>query len=273
MITSVEVRTNQGGLLQLPLQDPDGGYLVKSIDGLDPVKANIVSSSFASRDGEQYQSSKREKRNILLKLGYEPDYASQSVRTLRNALYGFFMPKSEVSLRFIDSDVPYVDISGRVETFDSPLFAKDPEATISLLCMNPDFYDPTVITFEGDTVANTDEELIDYEGTVNTGAIFELLVDREVNDFTIYHRPPDNSLRSLVFAYPLITDDIVRINSVPGQKAVTLIRGGNETSILYGVSPTSSWLTLEPGENHLRVYTEGDPIPYTIAYTNKFGGL
>ena len=260
--------------MQLPLQDPDGGYLVKDIDGLDPVKANIVSSSFASRDGEQYQSSKREKRNILLKLGYEPDYASTSVKALRNALYQFFMPKSEVSLRFIDSDNPYVDISGRVETFDSPLFAKNPEGTISILCMNPDFVDPTVILFEGDTVSNTDEEVINYEGTVNTGVIFKLLVDRaDVDNFTIYHRPPDNSLRSLVFAYPLADEDVVTINTVPGSKSAILTRSGADSSVLYGISPTSNWITLEPGINNIRVYAEGAPIPFTIEYTNKFGGL
>src|SRR5215216_4960528 len=142
MLETLEVRNAQGALLSLPLQDVSDGFVVADILGLEPVDAVLVSSSFANMDGEQYHSSRREKRNILLKIELKPDFVVDSVRDLRNRLYEFFMPKTEVQLRFILDDVS-VNIMGRIEKFTCPLFARDPEANISLLCFNSDFVDLT----------------------------------------------------------------------------------------------------------------------------------
>jgi hypothetical protein len=57
MLTGVEVRTIQDNLLALSLDDPSSGFIIEEIEGLDPVKASVVSSSFATMDGEQYQFS------------------------------------------------------------------------------------------------------------------------------------------------------------------------------------------------------------------------
>src|SRR5687768_8673183 len=97
MLNKVEARTDLGAMLSLPFDDISSGYLVQSIEGLDPVPANIVSTSFARLDGEQYQSSRREKRNPILRLGLEPDYTTQTVRELRNNLYRWFMPGKNVN--------------------------------------------------------------------------------------------------------------------------------------------------------------------------------
>ncbi len=99
MLVSLEVITRQFQSLLLPLNEVLNGFAVESIEGLEPVKATLVSSSFAQIDGAQYHSSRREPRNIKLKMGLEPDYVTDSVRDLRHRLYGFLMPKSEVTLR------------------------------------------------------------------------------------------------------------------------------------------------------------------------------
>lgn len=276
MLDKVEVLTEQGVLLTLPLQDISQGYSVQDIDGLDPVKATIVSSTFGQMDGEQYQSSRREKRNIILTLGYEPDYIMGTVQDLRKKLYSFFMPKSRVLLRFFQTGEPVVQIYGRVESFNSPKFAKEPTAVISMLCFDPDFYNPTPVVLSGNTTSSTVETTHAYPGSVETGILFRLMVNRnDLTEFTIYHRPPDDSLRSLDFATatPLQTGDVVSISTIPGNKFVTLTRGGVDTSFLFGVSPQSDWISFFPGNNKLRVYAEGAGIPYEIEYTTKFGGL
>lgn len=273
MLTNVQITTDQGAVLMLPLQDPSEGYLVKDIDGLDPVKANMVSSSFANLDGEQYQSSRREPRNIIFKLGLNPDYTTGSVRELRKRLYGFFMPKTRVHMRFFAEGEDPVDIYGRIETFDAPLFTREPEATISLICHQPDFYSPDPIVIAGNTVANTTEFLIDYEGDIETGIKFKLSPNRSLSEFTIYHRPADNTLRMLEFDAPLSAGDVLDISTISRAKGATLTRAGAGTPILYGVSPFANWINLYPGPNYLRVYAAGAAIPYTIEYNNKFGGL
>ena len=275
MLTKVEVLTEQGVLLTLPLQDISQGYSVQDIDGLDPVKATLVSSAFAQMDGEQYQASRREKRNIILTLGYEPDYAVGTVQDLRKKLYSFFMPKQRVLLRFFQTGEPVLQIYGRVESLVSPKFAKEPTAVISLLCFDPDFYNPTPVVLPGNTTSSTVEQTHVYPGSVESGMIFRLFVNRDVTEVTIYHRPPDDSLRQLDFsvATPLVAGDILEISTIPGKKYATLTRGGVDTSLLFGISPQSNWISFFPGTNKFRIYAEGVGIPYQIEYTSKYGGL
>lgn len=273
MLTQVEVRTTLGKLLVLPMDDISGGYVIEDILGLDPVKATLVSSSFANLDGAKYQSSRRETRNILLKLGLEPNYITKSVRDLRIHLYSFFIPKTQISLRFYMSDDLVVDIIGIVETCETALFTKEPKVNISIMCFDPDFVELDPIVVAGDTVADLDEFNIEYGGSVETGIQFVLNVDRALSEFTIYHRPADNILRTFDFSASLEADDILTINSVVGEKYITLSRLSTLTSLLYGKSPQSNWIELMPGDNHFRVYAVGVPIPFTITYTPRHGGL
>lgn len=273
MLTTVEVRNSQGDLLSLPLEDATAGFIVADIQGLDPVKATLVSSSFAQLDGTQYQSSRREARNIVIRLELDPDYITTSVRDLRNRLYDFFMPKAEVNLRFIMSDDLSVDIMGRVETCESPLFTQNPDIHISVMCFKPDFIDLVPVELSGETTATSTETMVPYEGTVEAGIQFVLNVDRTLTEFTFYHRPPDGSLRTLDFAAPLEDGDVLTISTVPGAKGATLTRDGTDSPILYGISPQSNWIAFSRGENHIRVYAEGDEIPFDIVYTPRYGGL
>lgn len=273
MLTKVEVRTPTGMMLSLPLDDVSEGFVVEDITGLDPVKATLVSSSFATMDGSQFHSSRREPRNILLTIGLEPDYATSSVQALRMILYDYFMTKQTVGLRFFLDSGLTVEISGVVETFDAQLFVKEPRVVISVMCYDPDFLALTPVVVAGNTVSTSTEFLIDYPGTVETGIVFELNVDRVLEAFTIYHRPPDNVVRSLDFSADMVADDVITINTIPGSKAVTLLRTATLSSVLYGMTPQSNWVSLEKGENYLRVYAVGAAIPFTIEYLPRYGGL
>jgi hypothetical protein len=273
VLTSLEVRNVGGDLLTLPLGDDSSGFIIQDIEGLEPVKATLVSSSFANMDGAQYHTSRREPRNLKLKFEIEPDYILDSVAELRKQLYNFFMPKTRPNLRFVDSGGLVVGINGRVESFDSPLFTKDPTADISLMCYDPDFVDIDSTLISGSTTSGTDETLIEYDGTVETGFVFSLHVDRALTDFTIYHRPPDDVVRTLDFTGTLGAGDELVVSTIAGSKGATLISGSTETSVLYGVSPQSNWIELQPGANYIRVYATGAAIPFDIEYNTRYGGL
>jgi hypothetical protein len=287
LLNAVKVTNAQGSVLDLQLDDPSGGFVVKNIEGLGPVKATLVSTSFANLDGGQYHSARREPRNIVLTLGLAPDYAVESVQDLRDRLYAYFMPKSVATMDFnlfdqftqnISKQIKDLSIECRVESCTPSIFTKDPAMDISVMCYDPDFVDPTLVSLAGSTVTDLTETIVSYDGTVDTGVIFRLDVDRDLTDFTIYHRPPDGSLVTIDFSYPLLAGDVVEISSVRGSKYATLTRAGVESSVLYAISPQSGWLTLQSGENRIRVYatdtaTPYRPIPYTIEYTSKYGGL
>lgn len=282
LLSAVDVTNSRGSVLSLPLEDPSAGFVVRNIDGLEPVKATLVSSSFANLDGEQYHSSRREARDIKLTLGLEPDYATMSVKDLRDQLYSFFMPKTPATLTFKMFDKFTVDlfkqwlnvnIEGRIEDFVGPLFVQDPTIDISLRCFNPDFVDPTVVEFDGMTVSGLTESILTYDGNVDTGVVFSISPDRALTEFTIYLRSADQVLRTVYISYPLLAGDVLEISSVVGSKYVQLTRGGVQSSVLWAQSPQSAWVELQPGDNNIRVYASGAPIPYSIVYTNKYGGL
>lgn len=274
MLYKVEIQNSQGTLLVLPFGDFSSGYLVKPIDGLDPVPANVVSTSFANIDGEQHQSSRREKRQITLKLGLKMG-AAGTVSALRARLMGFLMPKAKVRLTFYRDDGPDVDIYGVVETFSCPQFVKEPEATIRILCHRPDFIVPDIYESSSYTTSGTDENVVMYddEGAVETGFEFRMMVNRPISQFTISQRSSEETLNRMIFAEPLLAGDVLTISTVAGDKHATLTRANSDQSVLYAISPDSSWLNLFPGPNYIRVYAEGAAIPYTITYTSKIGGL
>lgn len=273
MLQGIEVENNQGTVLPMSLTNPENGYVIKDIEGLDPVAAQIVSASFANTDGEQFQSSRRGKRNLIVKLDLRYEYAGLSVGQLRAGLYGYFMPKMEVLLRFKDDLIGVVEIRGTVESFTAPLFAKEPEATISILCFDSDFKDPTPDLITGTTNSNYAETRFRYAGTVETGVILRLLPNRPLSEVTLFHRTPDNVNSSLPYVGPLLAGDQLIINTSPGQKGGKLIRTSTERSVLYGISPFAHWITLKPGDNYIRVHAEGAAIPFTLEFTNRYGGL
>lgn len=282
LLKKLSVTNRRGDTLDLPLSDISAGFIVKELEGLGPVKATLVSSSFANMDGEQYHSSRREARNILVKLGLDPDYSVESVYSLRDQLYNFFMPKTKAKLHFnmfdkfaesvLDQEYNF-EIDSRIESFEPSIFTNEPGVDLSLMCYDPDFVDPEPVIFGGTTVSDLTEMVHTYQGTVETGVLFTILPDRDLPEFTIYHRPPDETLSTVYFSEPLIAGDKLEISSVLGSKYVTLTRGGVESAVLYGLSPQSNWLELHPGDNNLRVYEDGAPVPFTFEYVTKYGGL
>jgi hypothetical protein len=273
MLQRIEIDSAQGALLSLPLEDLDHGFLLEEVQGLDPVKATITTSSFAQLDGSDYQSSRREERNIKLKISLEPDWGVDTIRTLRKRLYEYFMPKSALTLRFYASDADTVWISGRVESFETALFSAEPAVDISIICFDPDFFEPVAIVASGNTVSTLAETLFDYTGTVETGIVFTLRPNRAISSFSIYQHNPSGSIRQLDFSGALQDLDILKISTIQGRKYARLTRNSTETSFLFGISPQSYWPELQPGENYLRVYANGAPIPFDIEYTRKYGGL
>jgi hypothetical protein len=255
------------------------GYTIKNIDGLDPVKATIVSSQFAQLDGAQQQSARRETRNIVMTIGLEPYSGGLTVKALRAALYANLMPKSFVRIRFYedDSETPWAYIDGQVESFEAPLFAKDPEVNLSIICFDPSFINATTTHLSGagfSTVnsGGTETDIL-YPGTIEVGYILTISVNRPLTSgLSIQNRRPDGTVNQLDILMSLAPTgtDVIELSTVSSKKYVLR----NSSSILYSVPVSSKWAPLYPGLNHFRVIADGSPaIAYTIDYTAKYGGM
>lgn len=273
MLTVVEIQNILGSVLRLPLLDTSNGYSVRDIEGLGPVAATLTSSSLAQVDGAQAQNARRDTRNITMKIGFEPDFVNTTVQSLRSALYDYLLPKSLVSMNFYIDDVLTMVTDGQVETFDNPLFTDDPEADISILCYDPDFYGPAPLTLSTSTRSDTNTNLITYTGNSETGLIFTLNVNRALTDFWITNARPDNQRQKMEITGSFVSGDVITINTKPGSRAVTLMRGGVSSSILAGFDETGIWLSLQKGDNQFGAFASGAGIPFTMVYTPLFGAI
>jgi len=273
MLTKVEVTNRRGNVLALALEEDDNPYQVNEIEGLDPVKATLVSSSYAGADGEIFQSARRGPRNIKIKLDLDPDFINNDYTSLRQGLYAFFNPKAQIKLRFYSSTGLYVDIVGTVEEMSSPLFEEDPTVDISIMCFQPDFIDARIVTVEGSTVTDTTTIEIEYPGDIESGIVVTLNVNRSMSGFTIYTVDEGGNILQLDFTGALLNGDQLVVSSLKGSKGITLTRGGVSSSFLYGRSAQSSWIELSEGTNNFRITAAGDPVPYVVEYVVRYGGL
>lgn len=273
MLYKVDITNRRGNVLTLNMEESDDGYQVDDIEGLNPVKASLVASSYASMDGEQFQTAKRGARNIVFKLDLHPDFDENTFTTLRQGLYTYFMPKSMITMRFYMMTGLYLDIQGYVEDFSSPMFEQDPKVNISVMCFNPDFVDTRIVMLEGVTVDDITNTPIVYPGNVETGVVMTLNMNRAVSGFTMYNTDESNTLTEMDFSYDLLDGDQLVVSSLRGAKGITLTRASTSSSVLYGRSAQSGWIELFEGTNDFRVFAEGDPIPYELEYVVKYGGL
>lgn len=272
MLRKVDVVTRRGTTLSLDLFENDSGYQVE-VEGLNPVKAELSSSSYVGMEGEEFQSSRRGKRQIKFKFDLQPDFVADTFATLRRRLYDYLMPETTVKLRFHLDTGLYVDIDAVVEDHSSPMFSEDPEVQVVLICFKPDFIDPNRVEFEGSTVSTSAITEINYPGTIDIGVVVTMHINRNVEGFTIYNTTEDGVLSQLDFSYPLINADELVISSLKGSKGITLTRAGTSSSLLYGRSAQSKWINFSQGINEFRVYTPGDPVPFTLEYLVRYGGL
>lgn len=273
MFSKLVVANERGGELTLSLRDVSEGFIIEDITGLDPVKASIVSSGYAQIDGAQFQASRRDVRNIMLRLGLSPDYATDTVTSLRQRLYSFFMPKEKLRLQFFMDTGMTLTSEVTVESFNTDHFTKTPSATISMIDFNPDFYEDLMVVVPGMTSEDgaTNMVEINYTGSTKTGFLFNLVPNHDIAAFTIYNTPSSDTTESLEFITPLTLSREIEMDTENGYKGAWLTDTWD--SVMYGVAPYAEWVNLYPGINQIRVLAEGVPMPWRISYRRKFGGL
>jgi len=284
VITKVEVFSSQPSAPALPL----GGTLasddpihIRDIQGLGPVKAEIATTPFATSDGELFQGSSVGKRNIVMTMGFNPDWdGDQTVSNLRQRLYGYLLPKALTKLRFFTENLPVVDIEGVVESLEPNIFAQDPEIQCSVICPRPDFIDPDAVIVNGVVDDGTMENVINYIGTVPTG--FELRVQRTPTNpsysgpLTVTNVMPNES-QQVFQVDPVLIDTVqyFRLSTIKNAKRVQtiLIADDSITNILVAMTADSVWPELRSGENLIKVAADENDQAWALAYFNRFGGL
>ncbi len=287
MLTKVEVTSPRPDVPVLllgefhPNQNP---IQIRDISGLEPVKAEITTTSFI-QDGVLFQSSRLGMRNLVLILGLNPNWIDQTMSTLRRMLYTYFLPKAWCKFRFYSDDMPTVEIEGFIETFEPNIFSQDPEIQISVLCPQPDFVGIDRVTYTGvDIPAAT--LVLDYKGTVETGfeMNFDLIASPEVQNEAFQTSQPGTIWNR--FDTRLVnanSDFYLHVSTVKSGKKTEYVRR-SDGFIINQISNKvtnpvigSVWPLIKPGKNTLQVTrfgsTQMTPKAWTMWFYNRYGGL
>ena len=281
MIYSIVVTNYLGDRIKLELGKPDvSGFLIKSITGLGPAKANVNTTEVSTNDGSLFNSARLSQRNIVLDMVFINTVYGESIEDLRQKSYKYFPLKKSVELT-IETDNRYVKTTGYVESNEPNIFSSQDGTQISIICPDPYFYsagedgnnvtnfysidpifefpfsneslDEPLLVF-GEIQIKT-EGVITYHGDSEIGVMIYIHAIGPATNINIYNTETREVMRintekisSLTGKGIVASDDIV-INTAKGEKSITLIREGVSYNILNCLDKNTDWFTLAKGDN------------------------
>lgn len=302
MIKSIKVTNPKGESLVLDLFHPEkSGLIVRSISGLGPPKANINSTDLATADGALYSSARASTRNIVFNLQF---MFAPTIEDSRQLTYKYFPLKKLVKIE-VETDNRSLETSGYVESNQPDIFSKEETTQISILCLNPFFYDPNPSVTQFATVTptfefpfsneSTSESLIefgtinldtrstiDYVGDVDTGVLITIHALGSVSgSLTIYNvETQEKMVIDLAKIKTLIGkdygsgDDII-ISTVSGDKYVQVLHDGKYTNAIAAIEKVADWFQVSVGRNIFNfTVTKGiENLVMSFSYRNAYGGI
>ena len=302
MIKSIKVTNPKGESLVLDLFHPEkSGLIVRSISGLGPPKANINSTDLATADGALYSSARASTRNIVFNLQF---MFAPTIEDSRQLTYKYFPLKKLVKIE-VETDNRSLETSGYVESNQPDIFSKEETTQISILCLNPFFYDPNPSVTQFATVTPTFEfpfsnesisesliefgtinldtrSTIDYVGDVDTGVLIMIHALGSVSgSLTIYNvETQEKMVIDLAKIKTLIGkdygsgDDII-ISTVSGDKYVQVLHDGKYTNAIAAIEKLADWFQVSVGRNIFNfTVTKGiENLVMSFSYRNAYGGI
>lgn len=302
MIKSIKVTNPKGESLVLDLFHPEkSGLIVRSISGLGPPKANINSMDLATADGALYSSARASTRNIVFNLQF---MFAPTIEDSRQLTYKYFPLKKLVKIE-VETDNRSLETSGYVESNSPDIFSREETTQISIVCLDPFFYDPNPSVTQFATVTptfefpfsneSTSEDLIefgtinldtrstiDYVGDVDTGILITIHALGSVSgSLTIYNvETQEKMVIDLAKIKMLIGkdygsgDDII-ISTVSGDKYVQVLHDGKYTNAIAAIEKLADWFQVSVGRNIFNfTVTKGiENLVMSFSYRNAYGGI
>lgn len=124
------------------------------------------------------------------------------------------------------------------------------------------------------------EQLLQYEGDVQIGALFTINIYGALRNFRIYNIDTrtymtfdDEKINALTGAY-LQDGDLIELNTIKGNKYVRLKRGNEYYSLLNCINNDADWFQLNVGDN---IYTylanDNSLLSMTVQYRTALIGI
>lgn len=284
MIKSITVTTFKGDSIELELARPDKtGFVIGSVTGLGPVKANINTTKMATHHGSRFNSAILDERNIVIPILFQQT-GTESIEDLRHKTYKYFPLHKDVKLK-ITTDTRVVTTTGYVESNEPNIFSSNEGCTVSILCPDPFLYSEEVtetvfygvnanfeFPFENDSVTepllelgiieNRIEGVVNYTGDSEVGVTIIVHAIGDATDLVIYnittgeHMDISTAKLEAMTGSAIVLGDTITINTRDGDKSIMLMREGRKINILNCLDRNSDWFTLTAGDN-VFAYTAG----------------
>lgn len=254
-----------------------GSFVLKNIDGLGPVKASLTSLEVPEEAGGVFLTAYTPKRNIVITIGFDPDYSvGASVTALRNELYQIFPIGYEIEMDFLTTHKGLMKIKGIVESNEPNIFSDDPQAVVSVVCFQPYFKSTSGIVTVPYTFAPAPGNPIVYPGEVEAGFLMQVTLASGATGNGIFFRKNDvyNSMNFGLANFIKQNGDIIKFSSVRNDKYVQYVRSSQTFNALGLFRGSLTNLALVPGENIITwspdatVLTNG-----SISYEPLYAGL
>lgn len=301
MIYSLAVTNYLGDRIKLELGRPENtGFLVKSITGLGPVKANVNTTEVATNDGSMFNSARLSQRNIVIQLAFVHSIYGEDIEEIRQKSYKYFPIKKNVEL-IIETDNRYVRTIGYIESNEPDIFSKQEGTQISIICPDPYFYsasedgnnvtdfysiDPVFeFPFSNESLSEPllifgeiqikIEGVITYHGDSEIGVMIYIHAIGPATNINIYNTETrevmsinTTKLEALTGKGIVASDDII-INTLKGEKSITLVREGKSYNILNCLDKNTDWFTLVKGDNIFAFTAESGVTNLQFRIENK----
>ena len=281
MIYSLTVTNFLGDRLRLDLGKPENtGFLIKSITGLGPVKANVNTTEVITNDGSMFNSARLSQRNIVIQMVFVNSIYGEDIEAIRQKSYKYFPIKKNVEL-LIDTGNRYVRTTGYIESNEPDIFSKQEGTQISIICPDPYFYsvgedgdnvtdfysidpifefpfsnesltEPLLIFSE---IQNKSEGVVTYHGDSEIGVMIYIHAFGPAERISIYNIETrevmtiDTVKLEKLTGRGLIAGDDIIITTLKGEKSITLVRSGVSYNILNCLDKNTDWFTLVKGDN------------------------
>lgn len=266
----------------LTLTGTEAVYQIISIVGVNPPQAQVNTAAIAGLDGALFNSSKLNTRNIVLTVKINGNAEANRLN-----LYKYFKTKEKCRFYFAN-DTLDVFIDGYIQNVECDLFSNSETAQISIICpspyfqsvqqhiadtanVTPEFEFPFSINFDEPVIISTfhDADVVYVENDAETECGAEIVLDVKTPCSTI---ALNNAVtgEGLVLNYEFREFDRIVINTVKGQKSVTLIRDGVQSNLFSAVQLGSVFFQLVPGNNIIQFLIDGVADQMAVYITFKY---
>lgn len=279
MLISFIITNFLGESIEMELRRPEkSGFLIKSVSGLGPSKADVNTTAVSTNDGSLYNSARLQERNIVFDILFRETEQGESIEAVRQKSYKYFPIKKNLVVTIV-TDNRIVQTLGYVESNEPSIFSATEGAKISIVCPDPYFYsagESHITVFSGieprfqfpfsnnsltnsmlvmGAIQNKTENVVIYNGDAEIGVVIRIHAIGTVSTVTIYNIRTresmgiDTTKLATLTGSGIINGDDIIINTMKGSKSITLIRAGVETNILNCLVKNSDWFSLAKGDN------------------------